>query len=217
MNLLEDLKIGEKLEIEPIRSKRNTAANHIITSQLVDKKDQNLYISSPIKKGISYPLFQGQQINIIFYRDEKGIYSFLGEVVQKLNIRFPIYIIKPLSFREKIQRRFYYRLQVLTKVAIRRLKEDSWLEGLTKDLSGGGLKLIVNQAFKIGEKVECIIILDKNQEVNVVGEIVRSVRDIVTNEYEVGIRYVDISEKTRNDIIAFIFKKQRELRQKGLI
>ena len=217
MNLLDDLKIGEKLEIEPIRSKRNTATNHIITSQLIDKQDQKLYISSPIKKGISYPLFQGQQINIIFYRDEKGIYSFLGEVVQKLNIRFPIYIIKPLSFREKIQRRFYYRLQVLTKVAIRRLKEDSWLEGLTKDLSGGGLKLIVNQAFKIGEKVECIIILDKNEEVNVAGEIVRSVRDIVTNEYEIGIRYVDISEKTRNDIIAFIFKKQRKLRQKGLI
>lgn len=217
MNLLDDLKIGEKLEIEPIRSKRNIGTNHIITSQLVDKKDQNLYISSPIKKGVSYPLFQGQQINIIFYRDEKGIYSFLGEVVQKLNIKFPIYMIKPLSFREKIQRRFYYRLQVLTKVAIRRLKEDSWLEGLTKDLSGGGLKLIVNQAFKIGEKVECIIILDKNEEVNVAGEIVRSVRDIVTNEYEIGIRYVDISEKTRNDIIAFIFKKQRELRQKGLI
>ena len=217
MNLLDDLKIGEKLEIEPIRSKRNIGTNHIITSQLVDKKDQNLYISSPIKKGVSYPLFQGQQINIIFYRDEKGIYSFLGEVVQKLNIKFPIYMIKPLSFREKIQRRFYYRLQVLTKVAIRRLKEDSWLEGLTKDLSGGGLKLIVNQAFKIGEKVECIIILDKNEEVNVAGEIVRSVRDIVTNEYEIGIRYVDISEKTRNDIIAFIFKKQRKLRQKGLI
>lgn len=217
MNVLEGLKIGEKLEIEPIRSKKNTVLTSTITSQLIDKKDKKLYISNPIKRGISYPLYRGQQIKIIFYRDEKGIYSFLGEVIQRIDIKFPIYIVKPLSFEEKIQRRFYYRLRILTKVLIKNLNENTWVEGLTKDLSGGGLKIVTNKIFKLGEKVECIISLDENERVDVVGEVVREARDFTTNEYEIGIKFIDISETARNEIIAFIFKKQRELRQKGLI
>lgn len=215
MDFIQNLKIGEKLEIEPSMGQKGKSPKHKITSQLIDIKDETLYISNPIKIGVSYPLHTNEKIKVIFYRDDKGIYSFLAEVVQRLYTNFPIYKIKPLSEPEKIQRRYYYRLQVLTKILIKNLKEDTWTETLTKDLSGGGFRVVSSKKFEEGEILECIISLDK--EVNVACEVIRVVKNYENNEYDISMKYVDISETTRNEIIAFVFNKQRELRQKGLI
>ncbi|SNR89437.1 c-di-GMP-binding flagellar brake protein YcgR, contains PilZNR and PilZ domains [Anaerovirgula multivorans] len=216
MNLLTELKIGEKIEIEPVRLK-NTIISRPIVSQVIEIRGDKVFIANPIKKGMPYLLHQGQQISIMFYRDEKGIFSFTGEVIQRLELKLPVYIIKPITPPEKIQRRLYFRLKVLTKVVIRDLNDNKSIEIFTKDISGGGLKAITKKAFEEKQKVECIISLNNNNTVTVVGEIVRVEKEPTTNEYEIGVRYIDISDSARNQIIAFVFRKQRELRQKGLI
>mgnify|MGYP000998801311 CR=1 FL=1 len=217
MDFIQDLKIGEKLEIQPVVGENSKSLKHKITSQLIDIKNEVLYVSNPIRSGVSYPLHKNEKIKVIFYRDDKGIYSFIAEVIQRLSTNFPVYKIKPLSEPEKIQRRYYYRLQILTKVLVKNLNEDTWTETLTKDLSGGGFRVVSSKKFDEGEILECNIKLDKDKEVNVACEVIRVVKNFETNEYDISMKYVDISEATRNEIIAFIFKKQRELRQKGLI
>ncbi|SDK46050.1 flagellar brake protein [Natronincola ferrireducens] len=211
-----NFKIGEKLEIEPVKVKKNTNIKSIF-SQLVDKKNDYLYISSPIKHGVPYPLNIGQQIKIMLYRDEKGMYCFTGEVIDKITIHLPMYIIAPLSAPEKIQRRYYYRLKTLIKVNIRVLNENDVIEGYTKDISGGGMKVIAKKTVELGKKLELKVFLNDNKELTMEGEVIRVVRDPISNEYEVGVKYSDISDNIRNQIVAFIFAKQRELRQKGLI
>ncbi|AKL95460.1 type IV pilus assembly PilZ [Clostridium aceticum] len=217
MNLSKTLKIGDKLEIEPIRSRENSAISKPIVSQLIDMKDDAIYISSPIKQGMKYPLQVGQKIMIFFLQDEKGIYSFKGEITQKIDVQLPIYVIKPISSPEKTQRRYYYRLKILTKVLIKGIGETEAVEAFTKDISGGGIKVVSKKVFHEEQKVECTINLEKNQTVTIVGEIIRTVKNPTTNEYELAIGYIDIADSTRNDIISFIFRKQRELLQKGLI
>ncbi|AOY77298.1 flagellar brake protein [Clostridium formicaceticum] len=216
MDLSMVLKVGDKLEIEPIRSGESTISKPIV-SQLIDIKDDLLFISSPIKQGMKYPLHVGQKITILFFRDEKGVYSFKGEVIQRIDIQLPIYTIQPISSPEKTQRRFYFRLKALTKVLIKGIGETEAVETYTKDISGGGMKVVSKKLFNEGQKVECAITLEESKTVTVVGEVIRAVRSSVTNEYELAIGYIDIADNTRNEIISFIFKKQRELLQKGLI
>ncbi|SES67876.1 c-di-GMP-binding flagellar brake protein YcgR, contains PilZNR and PilZ domains [Natronincola peptidivorans] len=216
MNLMTELKIGEKIEIYPFKSRMNITSR-TITSQLTDIKDNKLFISNPIKQGASYPLHTGQKIIILFYRDEKGIFSFTGEVLQRVDMNIPIYIIKPISDPEKNQRRLYFRLKTLMKVMIRSLDSSNAVEGFTKDISGGGLRVATKTSLKPGEKVECTLFLSDSESATLVGEVIRSIKDPITNEFELGIKYMDITDSTRNEIIAFVFKKQRELRQKGLM
>lgn len=215
LNVFKELKIGDPLEIELVEYKNRS--NHIIASQLVDKKNDLLIINNPLKRGVPYPLQEGQKIKIVFYREEKGIYSFLAEIVNKLQGRLTIYTVKPIGEPEKIQRRYYFRLDVILRVILKDLTEDIVTESFTKDISGGGMKLISKKSFEEGKLMECTVYLKDNEKITFTGEVIRSVSNPSTKEYEVGIKYRDIGEGVRNSIISFIFERQRQLRKKGLI
>lgn len=216
MNVLTELKVGDKIEIELLRVGKYLK-NKTIVSQVMDIKENHLMISSPIKQGMSYLLHEGQKINVIFYREEKGVFSFTAEVIKRLDLRLPMYIIQPQTTANKIQRRSYFRLKVLTKVLLRNLNESNAIECFTKDISGGGLRITSKKKFEENQKVECVIFLGNDNTVTVTSEIVRVIKDPTKNEYEISLRYEDITDNARNQIISFVFKKQRELRQKGLI
>lgn len=213
MNVLTELKVGDKIEIELLRVGKYLK-NKTIVSQVMDIKENHLMISSPIKQGMSYLLHEGQKINVIFYREEKGVFSFTAEVIKRLDLRLPMYIIQPQTTANKIQRRSYFRLKVLTKVLLRNLNESNAIECFTKDISGGGLRITSKKKFEENQKVECVIFLGNDNTITVTSEIVRVIKDPTKNEYEISLRYEDITDNARNQIISFVFKKQRELRQK---
>ncbi|SCY13506.1 flagellar brake protein [Alkaliphilus peptidifermentans] len=215
MNLITELKVGEKIEVELTNFKNRN--KHFIVSQILDIKDKKIYISNPIRKGTPYPLLEGQQIKIIFYREEKGIFSFVAEIKHKKQSRILIYAVEPITEPVKTQRRFFFRLDVILKVVIRNLDEDKKVECIAKDLSGGGMKVISKAGYTEGVLLECDIYLKDGEYVTTVGDVIRSIKNPITNEYELGIKFQDISESVRNNIISFIFEKQRILRKKGLI
>lgn len=215
MDLFKELEIGDRIEVIPTRLRQKKTSQPIV-SQIVDMHNNKLTISGPIRQGISYQLHLGQQINIIIYH-QKGVFSFAGEVEKKIDARLPQYIINPLGLPIRIQRRLYFRLEILTKVLIRNLNKTMQLSGHTKDISGGGMKLVTKNYLEPKQKVECIISLDDNDVVTILGEIVRVERNFETNEYEMVIEFVDVTDNNTNKIVAFIFKKQLELRQKGLM
>ncbi|KAB3531364.1 flagellar brake protein [Alkaliphilus serpentinus] len=212
---IKELKIGDPLEIELVEVKNRS--KHMIVSQLIDIKGDLLVINNPLKRGIPYPLREGQQIKIIFYREEKGIFSFLAEIYKKLQGRLTIYTVKALCEPEKIQRRYFFRLDAILKVTLRDLSEDEVIESFTKDISGGGMKLISKKTFPEGSIMECTLFFRDHDKVTFTGEVIRSIKNPETNEFELGIRYKDIGEGVRNQIISFIFERQRLLRKKGLI
>ncbi|KAB3535862.1 hypothetical protein F8154_04925 [Alkaliphilus pronyensis] len=215
MDLFSELIVGEKIEIEPMNKKNNDKS--FIVSQLIDIKNNLLHITNPIKRGIPYPLLEGQQIKIIFYREEKGIFRFVAEIRYKVQSRIVIYAVEPISQPERIQRRYFFRLDIILNAFVGRLEEEAKCECIVKDLSGGGMKLVSKAEFKEGEILECHVNLKDGVRVTTVGEVIRSIKDPITNEYELGVRFKDISESVRNKIISFLFERQRLLRKKGLI
>ncbi len=219
MDLFSELKIGEKLEIEPLREDRKAAAKNIIVSQLLDMKEDKLYISSPILKGLPYPLYVGNRVKVIFLREDKGIYSFVAEIKKKVQARLTIYVIEPISEAEKTQRRIFYRLDITRKVTFKPLEQDEEIiiEAATKDISGGGIKAISKKAIATGKNVACTLYLSDDCVVTLQGNVVRCVVDTNTGDYQLGISFLEGNDGVRNRIVSFIFEKQRELRKKGLI
>ncbi len=220
MDLFSELKIGEKLEIEPLREdRRQVTSKNIIVSQLLDTKEDKLYISSPILKGAPYPLYVGNRIKVIFLREDKGIYSFVAEIKKKIQARLTIYVIEPISEAEKTQRRIFYRLDITRKATFRLLSEDEdiIIEAATKDISGGGIKAISRKPIATGKNVACTLYLSDECILTLQGNVVRCVIDTNTGDYQLGISFLEGNDGARNRIVSFIFEKQRELRKKGLI
>ena len=219
MKLLSELKIGDKLEIEPLREDRKIlASKNIIVSQLLDMKENNIYISSPILKGLPYPLFVGNKIRVIFLREDKGIFSFTAEINKKLQGHLMVYVITPITEAEKTQRRIFFRLDITRNVIIKPLGEEEIVEGATKDISGGGMKIIAKKTIQVGKTVECALYLSDECLISTTGIVVRCVTDTITGNYQIGISFKEgDDEGIRNKIVSFIFEKQRELRKKGLI
>ncbi|WP_026476021.1 flagellar brake protein [Alkaliphilus transvaalensis] len=217
MDVLSELKVGVKLEILPRENSEDN--DYTIVSQVIDVKEGSVFIINPIKQGASYPLYPGQRIRIIFNREDKGIFRFVAEVKKKINKNLTTYEITPIGEAEKIQRRYYYRLDIVRKVLIELRDEPIQIEGVTKDISGGGVKVYTKEPLPIGCRIDCKIFLhdDSKEIIDVAGEVIRCFKDPQKNEFVVGISYRGIQEPVRSKIISFIFERQRLLRKKGLI
>lgn len=218
MDVLSQLKIGDKLSIERYKKDTNLNEKNILNAQLIDLREKKIYISTPIYKGKRYFLSEGQNISIFFYRDA-GVYQFYAKVIKQANIDITTFIARPISSLQRIQRRSYYRLPIVIEVVIEKKQNDKLvkLQCVTKDLSGGGIKAICNDELKEGENIKINFYLHKNNKITVDSRIVRVIKDVVTDHYELGIKFNKISQTNEDKIFAFIFEKQRLLRKKGLI
>ncbi|MHB8758330.1 MAG: flagellar brake protein, partial [Bacillota bacterium] len=99
-------------------------------------------------------------------------------------------------------------------------KNMSVYRGRTKDLSGGGSMLVLDQKLDSGTLVDLEVQLKTPETINLMGEIVRIIRteDKGTHmEYWTGVRFLDVDDRQMDTIISFIFEEQRRLRRRGLI
>jgi c-di-GMP-binding flagellar brake protein YcgR len=214
------IKIGEKLCIAI--GGNNTKDIGSPVSQLIENCGNGEFvIAMPILKGRLVPLHIGTEIKIVYYR-KNGIYSFRAKVTGRKGGRLPNLRIQAMSPPHKNQRRDYFRLNTVltTNVFYKPQPESQHLADIkcvTLDISAGGLRLASNVEIKKDDYIICEInIMDKILSIN--GRVVRSTA--VYNEeyeYEIGIQFIGLDEKTRLKLISFIFEEERKLKRKGLI
>lgn len=218
MNIFSELKIGDKLSIEFYEEDTNQGENNMLNTQLIDINDNCLHISSPIYRGKRYSLYEGQKITIFFYR-KKGVYQFDAKVVKKIESNIITYVLKLIGDVQKIQRRNYYRLPIVTNAILKKHKDDKMLEFecVTKDLSGGGVKVACKSEVEKSDNIIIDIYLDEDQIITMGGEIIRITKDLDNDLYEIGIEFKETNETDTDRIFSFIFEKQRLMRKKGLI
>jgi c-di-GMP-binding flagellar brake protein YcgR len=91
------------------------------------------------------------------------------------------------------------------------------------DVSGGGIQLKLSQLndIAIGDELEFKLQLQSLELETARGEIVRICTEedpeIEEEMYSLGIKFIGLSDQMREEIIEWVFVKQRELRRKGLI
>jgi c-di-GMP-binding flagellar brake protein YcgR len=209
----------------------------ILKSTVIDiDVDNNIfYIYNPIYKNRIYTISKEKKYEFRYVDEKTGIYSFEGMVLKRYKEK-GLYILEVqfLGNGKKIQRREFFRINVIKNLVIKqpideefknsikmmekknRIKFDSE-KYVLKDISGGGLGFYSNKKFRMGTILIAVLNLG-SCNVEVLVEVVRVI-DIndVQGRYLIGVSYLHLPSQKRSTIINFIFDRQRQLRQKGLI
>lgn len=184
--------------------------------------DYTMFLATPIHHNVLFPIAIGTTIKIKYFKKNIGMYVFTAEVIGRKNVQNISYIkIKRTSDITREQRRNFFRLEILLNAHIKKLKpydeEEKLMNVLTKDISGGGARIISKEKLEVNSIVEIRLEMDKAPIV-VQGKVIRCVPYVESDfNYDSAIVFVNIHEKIRAQIISFIFDYQRKMKRKGLI
>ncbi|MDY4721146.1 MAG: PilZ domain-containing protein [Clostridium paraputrificum] len=187
-------------------------------SNLQDVTESYILIDIPVNNGIYLTMNDNDEIEAEHYVDGGSYYKLncrvLGRTREgKLNL---YKLSKPYNI-SKIQRRNYVRVDMV-EYAFYKLQNDNgeevWKKGIILDLSGGGMKIKIEEKLSLRDRVTVNIFIAENEKVQIVGEVVR-VEKSNTGEYICGLKFKEISERTRDKIIQKVFEQMRK--QRGLV
>jgi len=232
--LLEDIKTGVKLKLDVYDEKGNKVQEKLI-SQFDHAVGENFaLINAPFHEGVLYPIHIGWSLDVFFNHND-NLYMFNSRVVDRLVKDDIAYLkIEKITDITRIQRRDYFRLEYSLPIEYRKIEYEDVLKykksrrygnqsfhgGVTKNISGGGICVLLNEEFEVNQFLECRLSLENDKEIIFVGRILRCNKmDNYTEyfRYEAGMVYEIIDDTDKEEIIRFIYKKQRELRNRGYI
>ncbi|MCT4618633.1 MAG: PilZ domain-containing protein [Marinisporobacter sp.] len=214
--------IGMKISIDLENSK--IIENKQLVSQVMDIIDNySMFIAMPIYKNVVTPIPVGETIQITYSKKSLGVYAFKAKVIGRKKTSDISYMkVERIGDVFKVQRREFFRLDVVLNAKIRTIELDDNEKvtlALTKDISGGGLRVISKEPLKVGSMIEVSIESEKETFV-LKGKILRCMpyKDEGSRyDFDIGISLDEVPEKIREKIISFIFDYQRKMRKKGLI
>ncbi|MDI6601734.1 MAG: flagellar brake protein [Thermoanaerobacteraceae bacterium] len=151
----------------------------------------------------------------IRYIAKDCIYQFDGKVTHKEMNHTYLLTVTQISPMERIQRRENFRLETAIRATFTNENDDIAHEGIIKDISGGGVRLITSQKLDINERITLNFSLTKIGDFSIKGVVVRSINN--NSNYDVGISFKDLNAADREKIVSFIFQEQRKFLKKGLI
>lgn len=215
---VKDLKINQLIEIEVNQGEKT----EYLPSRIEEIKEKYIYISMPMRKGALLPMRLGEEIKIIL-RQKNGTFGFFTKIAGRRREPIPYLIIdKPERFISVNQKREFVRLEVNLSVRFRVVDGDNRgpiEEGMTIDISAGGILFSTQADIKAGQKIEMELQLSDKEsffsQAHAIRVFERGKHE--KNSVRVAIEYDDISESQRDRIFRFIFEKQREWIQKGIL
>jgi len=216
----EDIRINQLLEIEVEGEKGRLA------SRVEEIKDNYLFISMPMKKGALVPLWPGQEIKLIF-RDKHSSVGGVSRVISRRREPLPHLIVnRPQKLVPVNQKREFVRLPVSLTIRFKVVNPNAEVkpdeipeiqEGLTIDISAGGLLFTTKALLQAGQVLELEVKLTEKESIYCKANVVRVFdRKHQNEDWKVALIYEDINERQRDRIFKFIFDKQREWIKKGL-
>ena len=223
-----DIRIGTKLEVEiPEYTKINAESTTSYISQLADVVDDNtISIVSPMSEGKLKFLSRDLSIIIYYLSERQELLYFRGIVKgHRKSGALDIFDVAIASEFNKIQRRRFYRLDVVLncqyKVIEQQLISTDRLEfeqldpshvknAYTKNISGSGFCLILEEAVEAGSVLDISMDLEGSAKVRVLAKVIRILND-KSKKLEVGLHYIKISPRDSDILTRYIFEKQRQI------
>lgn len=210
MNLNDHLHIGQPLVLEvPSDGRQETTPYQ---SRLMAIDEDALIVSMPKRQGTIVPLPEGTPLHVVITQDD-AIYDFDSAVIGEWEEFPPALMLAVPDEIQRTQRRDFVRVPAEIPMVL--LGEHGLrIEAKTWDLSGGGLSFL--HAGPVRGPVTLLVQLPKDDEqaemVEVAGSVMRSQN--YGARYLVGVRFTDLKDATREKIIAYLFKRMRELRNR---
>jgi Predicted glycosyltransferase len=221
-----DIIIGTKLEIEiPEYNKNSTSQSSGYISQLVDIIDaKTITIVAPMSEGRLKYLSAGLNIIVYFLNPRQELLHFNATVKEYKKLGpLETFELTVTSDFKKIQRRMHYRLDatlsckyivttdrplINQKPDFKEISEAELKNAYTKNISGSGLCLTLENSMDSGTLADITVELEGLGFIRVLAEVIRSI-NIQHKKYDVGMNFVYISPQDSNVLTRFIFEKQR--------
>ncbi len=225
MELSKLLKPGDKVWLEVLAGNYKGSYPSVVEGVNRDA----IVVGHPFIKSALLPLAHGTKVRVTF-KGRGALYTFESRVKGRGSEGvFVLYLELPEKI-DRIQRRRFVRLEVILPFYYKKDSEERYKSGMIKDISGSGVRAVVDRSVNVGDTLQLFIDLygksNPNKVVDVSGVIaVRAVvvRQVINPDFndkrkkEVGMEFVEMSEKDRQKIVRFIFEKERLSRQKGLL
>jgi len=231
--------IGDKIDIRAIDHEgKPIFATTPYASQLINIEDkETIHISAPLLQNKIVLMHPEREYHLTFYTSS-GLYQCKCiSVGQYRDNRLVVIKVRLTSEIAKLQRRQYYRLELLHDIEYRLLtekdEEDSknngkkeqnnekfehnWIKGAIIDISGGGARFSSAVQHKKGDRIRIKLELElgsKQISMEPDAEVLASER--VLNRYDLyehRVQFYNISKKDREDLIKYIFEQDRKKRK----
>ena len=219
-------RIGQRLYVDRISPEGRGHA------RLLDIAEQTLYVDEPLEQESHRRLDIADGANVLVtYRDVAGaLYQFETVATQRLYVgKLAAYAIvrpKPADI-VRVQRRSFVRVHVgisINFLLIMRDEPPALIsgKGMTQDISGGGMSFYPegNYPLQSGDTVTVKFTLPgetgSTPPISAKAVIVRRLTREGRTHPLLAIRFTEIANTAQQRIVQFAFKRQIELRTKGL-
>lgn len=231
------IRIGSKIELSEMKKVGDRVERKTYQSQISDIiDDDTIQILMPVSEGKLIPLPEGAEYDA-YLSSSSGLHTCKVSISRRFKSG-NIYLLELdiISNISRYQRREYYRLEAnlqfkfrqiddlesvffeKTKMEMDTLREKPMFDGITLDISGGGLRYVTQNRNEKGNSVMVYLILqfaNQTKSYKAIGKVLSST--MLANKpgyFEERIEFITIAKEDREDIIKFIFEVERKRRQK---
>ena len=194
------------------------------SSTIQDIKGDYIYITIPTLCTQPLVLSQGEEVTVRF-PGTSGMYVFNSICVGAIREPIIMYSLTMPKDIKRIQQRKHVRVETLLDVFVAEIPEKglepNYLMVNALDISGGGLRLLMellsDKSYNIGKElmVKFHITDNSNKEIEVVTKVRVVRKDLLPTYskqdeellYSFGVEFLELSEKLREKIISYIFRK----------
>ncbi|GMA55759.1 c-di-GMP-binding flagellar brake protein YcgR [Alicyclobacillus sacchari] len=203
-----------------VRIRVNNQDSKYYKSRVADVDEQCLYVDVPVDPvtGKEFEIHVDESVVVEYTVSETEVYRYTAHIQGLSYIPTPAIRVEHPAHAtdlERIQRREFFRisLDVPVTVMCERMSKEFILQSI--DISGGGIAVMTKSAIDIrmNDVVRISLILpyiDYNLKTSC--QVVR-VQTEANGITTLSMRFVDISERERDQVIRYTFMRQRALRR----
>lgn len=217
MNLEEILKSSKNVSLS-FYSENNGNLNLNTLIDIGFSYESNTFsVIAPRYNGVNYPFHHGDVVSIIFtnvVKNKKKVFSFKGKILKKTKEKELVEdVIQKISEIEEIQRRNSFRLPI-TKNAIVKVSDEEYTV-LSKNISAGGLRFVVNKRLATHSEVEVTFNFEDEHSITTKARVISSnLQKDSQYKYDTRVEFLGLESHEKDKLINYIFEKQIEMIKK---
>lgn len=200
----------------------------IYKSNIQDVSEDYIGISVPICNHKYMSFRKGDKVEGIYY-EGKNIYKFFTVVIGRKIEKILIIMLRKPEKMELFQRRNFVRVPLIVDILCALIPVEKSLNNLNDqvevfkacslDMSGGGMKMIVDASLKdklkLGDKIMITLPLENNR-LDVKGKLVRIHENRENKKLICGVSFINLDRLSREKIIRGLFQIMRGHMKKGV-
>jgi c-di-GMP-binding flagellar brake protein YcgR len=214
--LAENIKTGTRVEITPKRRLPNEKPHLSMVETVVN--DKKVMIHAPAFRGEPIRLPKNENY-VLRFLTENAVFRFDALLQEYVNVDgFEVILFQISGEGDKIQRRGLFRFTCAIPVTFTVVSENGdqseTQEGMIRDLSGGGMKMLSRLNMQEKSLIRVMLQLEDDY-IMAFGEVLAKsdVPDSIY-EFQYGVKFAVMPEADQEKIIRFLYNEQRKLRMR---